>query len=59
MKGLSSHRRFAKLTQQELAELVGVSHITVSRWETGYMQPSLSMAQKLAELFGCSIEDLF
>jgi putative transcriptional regulator len=47
------------LTQAELAERVGVSRQTITAIETGKYNPSLELALKLAECFGCRVEDLF
>lgn len=46
-------------TQANLAERLGVSRQTVNAIETGKYDPSLTLAFKLAEVFHCSIEDLF
>lgn len=49
----------AGLTQNELAELLGKNRVTVSNWETGKVAPSIKALREIAELFGCSIADLF
>jgi len=46
-------------TQADLADRLGVSRQTVNAIETGKYDPSLPLAFKLAQLFGCRIEDLF
>ena len=46
------------MLQTELADAVGVTQGTISGWETGYCTPSLSCAQKLASVLGCTIEEL-
>ncbi len=46
------------LSQKELAQLLNVSHKTVSHWESGYTEPSLDMLCKLKALFESSYEDL-
>ena len=45
--------------QGELAERLGVSRQTVNAIETGRYEPSLGLAMALAELFGCSMEELY
>ena len=55
LRGLRCERR---MTQQELAKAVGVSKASVSHWEAGASQPSLSVALELAELFGCTLDQL-
>lgn len=47
------------LTQQELAERLGVSRQTVNAVELGKYVPSTVLALKMARLFGCSVEELF
>lgn len=39
------------VTQEELANILLVSPITVNRWETGKFKPSIKMKKKLNELF--------
>ncbi len=51
-------RRQKKVTQQELADRVGVSYQTVSRWETGAGEPELSLLAALAEYFQVSVDQL-
>lgn len=47
------------LTQGELAERLGVSRQTVNAIETEKYDPSLPLAFKIADVFGCKIEDVF
>ncbi|HEV6204674.1 TPA: helix-turn-helix transcriptional regulator [Streptococcus pneumoniae] len=51
-------RKKAKLSQQSLADQIGVFRNTISNWETGYSQISLENAKKVAEYFGVTIEYL-
>ena len=46
-------------SQADLAERLAVSRQTVNSIETGKHDPSLSLAMKLARLFGARVEDLF
>ena len=46
-------------SQQQLAERVGVSRQTINAIETQRYDPSLPLAFKLAETFGCRIEKIF
>jgi putative transcriptional regulator len=46
-------------SQAELADLLGVSRQTVNSIETERYEPSLSLAFKVARLFGRRIEDVF
>jgi putative transcriptional regulator len=47
------------MTQQALAEAVGVSRQTIIAIETGRYQPSLEVALKLTEAFSTTVEQLF
>ncbi|MHA7159048.1 helix-turn-helix transcriptional regulator [Glutamicibacter sp. PS] len=53
------YRRGRGLSQQALADLLGVSRQTVISIEKGRYDPSLPLAFRLAEVFECRIEDLF
>ena len=48
-----------RMTQQALAEQVGVSRQTIIAIETGRYQPSLEVALKIAAAFATSVESLF
>lgn len=47
-----------KMTQEFVAEALGVSRQAVSKWESGASDPSTSNLMALAKLFGISAEDL-
>jgi len=47
-----------RLSQTELAEIVGVTRSAVCKWERGSRVPLFRHLKKLADLFGCSIESL-
>lgn len=47
------------LSQQRLADLLGVSRQTIISIEKGRFDPSLPLAFDLAKLFKCRIEDIF
>ncbi len=51
-------RTTAKMTQQELADLVHVSSRTIISIEKGQYNPSLMLAYRMAEVFGVSVEEL-
>ena len=55
---LKNHRTKNKMTQEFVAEAVGVSRQSVSKWEQGISDPSTSNLFALAKLFGVSVEDL-
>ena len=48
-----------RMTQQQLAEAVGVSRQTVNAIESGRFIPSTVLALKVARLFGKPVEDIF
>ena len=51
-------RETHKMTQVELAERIGVSSKTVSKWETGKGLPDISLLQPLAQALGISVIEL-
>ena len=55
---LKEHRGRCKMTQEFVAESLGVSRQAVSKWETGTADPSTSNLLALAKLFGISAEEL-
>jgi len=48
----------ANLTQEQLAEKLFVSRVTVSKWETGRGYPNLDSIKLIAKIFSVSIDDL-
>ena len=55
---LKELRRKARLTQEELANLVKVSPITERRWEWGERIPRVDDIKKIARALGVSVDDL-
>ena len=55
---LKAHRMRCQMTQEFVAEALGVSRQAVSKWETGTADPSTSNLLALAKLFGVSAEEL-
>ena len=53
------HRLKANITQEKLAEAVGVTRQTIIAIERGNYTPSVLLALKLARYFKTSVEDLF
>ena len=51
-------RKKRSLTQEALAEQVGVSRQTVAKWEAGESAPDLDAAGKLSRVFDVSLDDL-
>ena len=52
-------RRAKNISQETLANTLGVTFQVVSKWETGAAAPDLSLIPSLASYFGVSIDDLF
>ena len=48
-----------KITQQELAEAIGVTRATVNALEKGHYNPSLELAFRLSLYFEKNIQDIF
>ena len=46
------------ITQEQLAEELGVSNRTVSRWETGFNMPDISVLIEIADYFDVSIPEI-
>lgn len=55
---LKQHREECKMTQEFVAESIGVSSQAVSKWETGASDPSTSNLLTLAKLFNTTAEEL-
>ena len=55
---MKNHHTKNKMTQEFVAEAVGVSRQSVSKWEQGISDPSTSNLFALAKLFGVSVEEL-
>lgn len=58
MNPITKIRKEQGHSQAELANLLGVSQSAVSQWEQGKTLPDILTAQKLALIFGVTIEDL-
>ncbi|MBR5232353.1 MAG: helix-turn-helix transcriptional regulator [Clostridia bacterium] len=52
-------RRRDKRTQEQLAEVLGVTAQAVSRWEAGGSYPDMTLIPSIANFFGVSIDELF
>lgn len=51
-------REKAGVSQQKIADIVGVTQQAVGKWETGKAEPDLATVAKLAEYFNCSTDYL-
>ena len=48
-----------EISQQELANAVGVTRLTIHSIETGKFNPSVSLALKIADFFRTPVEEIF
>jgi len=55
---LKNFRKSKKLSQEVLAEKVGVSRQSVSKWETGEAYPEMNNILMLCKIFHCNINEL-
>lgn len=51
-------RKINHMSQEELAEKLGVSRQTLSKWETGESLPDIEKSKLLAEIFEVSLDNL-
>ncbi len=56
---LKKLRQAKGLTQEAVAERLGVTAQTVSKWERGLLSPDIALLPKIALLYQCSIDSLF
>ena len=57
-KRIAIHRKALCLTQDALAEQLGITAQTVSKWENDQSCPDITMLPRLAEIFGCTTDEL-
>lgn len=57
-QNLTRLRKEKKITQEELAEFVGVTKASVSKWETGATTPDIQILPVLAAFFDVSVDEL-
>lgn len=58
-ENIGFYRKKLDLTQEELAQKLGVTNQTVSKWESAKSCPDISLIPKIADIFGISIDELF
>lgn len=59
MNNIASERKKQNLTQEGLAERLGVVSKTIRSWEKGETSIPSSKACEMAKMFGCSVDYLF
>lgn len=52
------YRENKKMTQNEVADVLDVSPATISKYESGVLEPNIESLKKLAELFEVSVDEL-
>lgn len=57
-KNLARLRKEHGLSQERLAELLGISRQAISKWESGITYPEISNMQELAKLYGITLDEL-
>ena len=55
---IQKHRKEKRMSQENLAALLGVSRQAVSKWETGQSEPTAGNLVQLAEVFGIGLPEL-
>ena len=55
---IKKYREEKKMTQMEVAEVLGVKPATISKYEAGALEPNIESLKKLAELFVISVDEL-
>ena len=57
-KFIAENRKKKNMTQEQLAEKLGVTSKTISRWENGNYMPDISLLKPLSDELGVSVNDL-
>ncbi len=57
-ENIRMNRKKLDLTQEQLAERLGVSFQSVSRWENGTTVPDLELIVQMTRIFGCTVDEL-
>ena len=50
-KSLKEYREKMFMSQEDLAQKLGISYVTVNRWENGKFEPTIKMKKKLNKMF--------
>lgn len=58
MNRIKKARLMKGVTQSELAKEIGVSSVTVSKWENGLMSPTVTRLKTVADVLGVRVEEL-
>ena len=55
---IKKYREEKKMTQVEVAEVLGVKPATISKYESGILEPNIESLKKLSEIFGVLVDEL-
>ena len=58
MNTIKKIREQKTISQVELSKKVGVSQGAISQWETGQSLPRAELLPKIAEILGCTVDEL-
>ena len=58
-ENIANLRRANGMTQEKLAEIIGVSAQSVSKWETGTTMPDIMLLPVLADIFGVTVDAMY
>ena len=58
MNAIKRARLLKGVTQIDLAKELGVSHVTVNKWEKGKMFPDVKRLKQVADVLNVHVEDL-
>lgn len=58
MIAIRRYRKLLGLTQEELADKLGMTQAAISRFETGDRKPDVDDLTAIAKFFGCKVDDL-
>ena len=57
-ENLKKQRKLRELTQEQLADILGVSFQSISKWERGEVYPDIELLPTIAEYFGITTDEL-
>ena len=55
---IKEYRELNKMTQKDIAEILGVEPATISKYEAGTIEPSIESLKRLAETFNITVDEL-
>lgn len=58
MTAIQDYREKSGMTQQELADVLGVTQGAVANWENGIRKPDIFMLKRIADALHCTADDL-